>query len=204
MSPEQRILELGIQLPAAKPPAGNYVPVIRTGNLHFTSGRAPQAVNGSPAKRRLGQEYSVEDGYALARSACIDLLAMKISTRFRPSSFSGKSTSTASAAVTRGPSSSWAAASIAATPMLTVRRCPEGDPARSCISDSICMRSRSATRPACAYEPHRMARTPFPIFSDGVARHDRDHYKVTLLSSDEIPGSFKGKNPTKESVWGLA
>ncbi|HRD88186.1 MAG: hypothetical protein NOF05_02435 [Candidatus Accumulibacter phosphatis] len=49
-----------------------------------------------------------------------------------------------------------------------------------------------------------MARTPFPIFSDGVARHDRDHYKVTLLSSDEIPGSFKGKNPTKESVWGLA
>jgi len=70
--------------------------------------------------------------------------------------------------------------------------------------DSICMRSRSATRPACAYEPHRMARTPFPIFSDGVARHDRDHYKVTLLSSDEIPGSFKGKNPTKESVWGLA
>lgn len=76
MSAEQRILELGIQLPAAKPPAGNYVSVIQTGNLLFTSGRAPRAADGSPAKGRLGREYSVSDGYALARSACIDLLAV--------------------------------------------------------------------------------------------------------------------------------
>ena len=76
MSAEQRILELGIHLPAAKPPAGNYVSAMQTGNLLFTSGRAPLTVDGNPPRGRLGREYSVSDGYALARSACIDLLSV--------------------------------------------------------------------------------------------------------------------------------
>ncbi len=76
MSAEQRILELGIQLPAAKPPAGNYVSVIQSGNLLFSSGRAPQAMDGRPAKGKLGRQYTTADGYDLARSACIDLLAL--------------------------------------------------------------------------------------------------------------------------------
>ena len=54
------------------------------------------------------------------------------------------------------------------------------------------------------YEPQLMAGPPFPIFADEVARHYRDHYKVSLLSSEEIPGGFKGKIPAKESVWRLA
>ena len=76
MSAEQRILELGIQLPAAKAPAGNYASVIQSGNLVYTSGRAPAPVGGVPAKGQLGREYSATDGYDLARSACLDLLAV--------------------------------------------------------------------------------------------------------------------------------
>jgi enamine deaminase RidA (YjgF/YER057c/UK114 family) len=76
MSAEQRILELGIHLPAGSAPAGNYVSAIQTGNLLFTSGRAPLPINGRPAKGKLGQEYSTKEGYELARSACIDLLAV--------------------------------------------------------------------------------------------------------------------------------
>ncbi|WP_300450463.1 thiopurine S-methyltransferase [Accumulibacter sp.] len=53
------------------------------------------------------------------------------------------------------------------------------------------------------YEPHLMPGPPFPIFADEVARHYRDHYTVSLLSSEEIPGGFKGKIPAKESVWQL-
>ena len=53
------------------------------------------------------------------------------------------------------------------------------------------------------YEPHLMAGPPFPIFAEEVARHYRDHYEVKLLSSEEIPGGFKGKIPAKESVWRL-
>jgi len=71
MSPEQRILELGIHLPA-----GNYVSAIQSGNLLFTSGRAPLPIDGRAAMGQLGREYSTDDGYALARSACIDLLAV--------------------------------------------------------------------------------------------------------------------------------
>jgi enamine deaminase RidA (YjgF/YER057c/UK114 family) len=76
MSPEQRIFELGIHLPAGSAPAGNYVSAIQSGNLLFTSGRAPLPIDGKAAKGRLGREYSAKEGYDLARSACVDLLAI--------------------------------------------------------------------------------------------------------------------------------
>lgn len=76
MSAEQRILELGIHLPAGGAPAGNYVSAIQSGNLLFTSGRAPLPIDGKAAKGQLGREYSSNDGYELARSACVDLLAV--------------------------------------------------------------------------------------------------------------------------------
>lgn len=75
MSAEQRILDLGIQLPDAAAPAGNYASAVQSGSLMFLSGKAPPAVAGKAPKGRLGQEYSTADGQALARSACIDLLA---------------------------------------------------------------------------------------------------------------------------------
>jgi enamine deaminase RidA (YjgF/YER057c/UK114 family) len=76
MSAEQRILELGIHLPVSSAPAGNYVSAIQSGNLLFTSGRAPLAIDGRAAKGQLGRDYSTNDGYDLARSACVDLLAV--------------------------------------------------------------------------------------------------------------------------------
>lgn len=76
MSAEQRILELGIHLPIGTAPAGNYVSAIQSGKLLFTSGRAPLPIDGREAKGQLGREYSTNDGYDLARSACVDLLAV--------------------------------------------------------------------------------------------------------------------------------
>ena len=76
MSAEQRILELGIHLPVSSAPAGNYVSAIQSGNLLFTSGRAPLAIDDRAAKGQLGRDYSTNDGYDLARSACVDLLAV--------------------------------------------------------------------------------------------------------------------------------
>jgi len=75
MSPEQRLIGLGIQLPASTAPAGNYAAAVRCGNLLFLSGKAPPPVNDVKPRGRLGREYSSEDGYRLARSACVDLLA---------------------------------------------------------------------------------------------------------------------------------
>jgi enamine deaminase RidA (YjgF/YER057c/UK114 family) len=39
------------------------------------SGKAPLAENGAKPKGKLGREYSAEDGYRFAHSACLDLLA---------------------------------------------------------------------------------------------------------------------------------
>lgn len=74
-SADQRIESLGIQLPVESSPAGSYVSAVQTGNLLFVSGKAPLPIDGKMPKGRLGHEYSTEEGYALARSACINLLA---------------------------------------------------------------------------------------------------------------------------------
>lgn len=75
MNPEQRLLDLGIELPTGSGPAGNYAAAVRSGDMLFLSAKAPLAVNGVKPKGRLGREYTADQGYQLARSACIDLLA---------------------------------------------------------------------------------------------------------------------------------
>jgi enamine deaminase RidA (YjgF/YER057c/UK114 family) len=75
MSPEARIKELALTLPIASGPAGNYSAAARTGDLLFVSGKAPLPVNGIKPKGRLGKEFTSEQGYDFARSACLDLLA---------------------------------------------------------------------------------------------------------------------------------
>ena len=75
MTAEQRLRELGIELPSGTGPAGNYAAAVRSETLLFPSGKAPLPVNGVKPKGRIGKEYSTEDGYLLARSACMDLLA---------------------------------------------------------------------------------------------------------------------------------
>jgi enamine deaminase RidA (YjgF/YER057c/UK114 family) len=75
MNAERRIKELDIELPSGSTPAGNYAVAVQSGNLLFLSGKSPLPVDGKSPKGRLGLEYSTEQGYALARSACTDLLA---------------------------------------------------------------------------------------------------------------------------------
>ena len=76
MSAEQKLKELGIALPSGSAPAANYANAVRSGNLLFIAGKAPLPVDGKLPKGRLGKEFSTEQGYAFARSACIDLIAV--------------------------------------------------------------------------------------------------------------------------------
>lgn len=72
---DKRLGELGIDLPPANAPAGNYVPFVRTGNLLFISGQIP-VIDGKPAFiGALGAEFSVEDGAAAARACTLSILA---------------------------------------------------------------------------------------------------------------------------------
>jgi enamine deaminase RidA (YjgF/YER057c/UK114 family) len=55
----------------------NYVNAVRTGNLLFLSGKGPWSEKGGARPHgKLGREYTVEQGYAHARSVGLDLIAV--------------------------------------------------------------------------------------------------------------------------------
>ncbi|WP_316013731.1 RidA family protein [Roseobacter sp. HKCCA0434] len=74
MSVEDRLKELGIELPEAAAPAANYVPTVRTGNLLYVSGQVPQR-DGVLVKGQCGNGMSVEDAAAAARLCGLSLIA---------------------------------------------------------------------------------------------------------------------------------
>ncbi|CAM9093620.1 unnamed protein product, partial [Scytosiphon promiscuus] len=43
---EAKLKEMGIELPTPKPPLGNFVMTVRTGNLLYTSGHLPISLEG--------------------------------------------------------------------------------------------------------------------------------------------------------------
>ncbi len=70
-----RLAELGIELPPASAPAGNYVPTVQTGNLLFISGQVPIVDSAPSFIGRLGAELDVETGVAAARTCALALIA---------------------------------------------------------------------------------------------------------------------------------
>ncbi|NAW88350.1 RidA family protein [Photobacterium halotolerans] len=75
MSIENRISELGLELPQASDPQGSYCNCVRTGNLLYVSGKGPVAGLDTIPKGKLGAEYTTEDGYAFAKATGLDILA---------------------------------------------------------------------------------------------------------------------------------
>jgi enamine deaminase RidA (YjgF/YER057c/UK114 family) len=75
MSAEDKIKELGLDLGQVGPPAGNYVPAVRTGDLLFISGQLPTRPDGTRPLGRLGELTPVDEGYDAARLCGISLLA---------------------------------------------------------------------------------------------------------------------------------
>ena len=74
MTAEERIAELGIELPMASAPVANYVMTRQSGNLLFVSGHVSKR-DGVVVTGRLGETIARDEGYALARLTMIDVLA---------------------------------------------------------------------------------------------------------------------------------
>ena len=68
------LIDKGIVLPDAPPPAANYIPYVKIGKLVFVSGQVSQNENGF-IKGVLGKDLDVEEGYNAARYCAISLLA---------------------------------------------------------------------------------------------------------------------------------
>jgi enamine deaminase RidA (YjgF/YER057c/UK114 family) len=73
---EQRLKELGIQLPAPPEPFGTYVEAVQSGNLLFLSGMLPTEGHGAKFIGRVGAELDVEAGRKAAHLAALNVLAV--------------------------------------------------------------------------------------------------------------------------------
>jgi enamine deaminase RidA (YjgF/YER057c/UK114 family) len=71
---EERLVELGIVLPAVMPPAGNYVKCVIDGATLYTSGHGP--VDGDQSIRgKVGSDLTLEQGRHAARLTGLSILA---------------------------------------------------------------------------------------------------------------------------------
>jgi enamine deaminase RidA (YjgF/YER057c/UK114 family) len=75
-SAEQRLKDLGIELPAPPEPFGTYVEAVQTGNLLFLTGMLPTEGRAAKFVGRIGAELDVEAGRKAAYLAALNVLAV--------------------------------------------------------------------------------------------------------------------------------
>jgi enamine deaminase RidA (YjgF/YER057c/UK114 family) len=74
-SPETRLEELGIELPATPAPAGAYIPATRAGNLVFTAGQLPLQAGELSLRGKVGDAVGVDQAREAARLCALNALA---------------------------------------------------------------------------------------------------------------------------------
>lgn len=72
---DDRLKELGIELPQPSKPGANYVPTVRTGDLIFITGQLAQWNGERRFIGKLGREFGVEEGQQAARLCALNLVA---------------------------------------------------------------------------------------------------------------------------------
>lgn len=72
---EDRLKELGYELPPLARPMANYIGAYRLGNVVYLSGVGPRRADGSRITGKLGRDLTVEQGYEAARHCGLNLLA---------------------------------------------------------------------------------------------------------------------------------
>ena len=75
MTPEQRLAQLGLDLPQAARPVGAYIPAVRTGNLIFTSGQIPMRQGELVAQGKVPTDVRTDIAEAATIQAALNALA---------------------------------------------------------------------------------------------------------------------------------
>jgi enamine deaminase RidA (YjgF/YER057c/UK114 family) len=76
MTAEERLVKLGIKLPAPPEPFGMYAEAVQTGNLLFLTGMLPTEGRAAKFIGRLGAELDVDAGRKAAYLAALNVLAV--------------------------------------------------------------------------------------------------------------------------------
>jgi enamine deaminase RidA (YjgF/YER057c/UK114 family) len=75
MGIDERLSELGIELPPVAAPVASYVPVVVANGFAFVSGQVAMEAGKPIYRGRLGEEVSLEEGAAAARRCALQTLA---------------------------------------------------------------------------------------------------------------------------------
>ena len=76
MTIEERLTELGLELPEPTKPLASYVPVRVSGSLAHVSGQTPSEAGSPLWTGRLGEDVSIEDGQAAAQRCALQVLSV--------------------------------------------------------------------------------------------------------------------------------
>lgn len=74
-TPEQRLAELGLQLPEVVAPLASYVPAVRSGSYVYTSGQLPMVNGKLAAVGKVGSDIDAETAEHAARICALNALA---------------------------------------------------------------------------------------------------------------------------------
>jgi len=72
---DQRLQELGIELPSAPGAAGAYVGYVQSGNMLFVAGQIPFWNGELKYTGKVGEELSIEDGQEAAKICALNIIA---------------------------------------------------------------------------------------------------------------------------------
>jgi enamine deaminase RidA (YjgF/YER057c/UK114 family) len=75
MTPEERLVELGLDLPPVVAPVAAYVPAVRTGSYVYTAGQLPLRDGALMHTGKVDAEVSPEEAYECARQCALNALA---------------------------------------------------------------------------------------------------------------------------------
>lgn len=75
MSPEERLVELGFDLPPALSPRANYVACRHVGDLLFLAGHGPRLPDNTYRLGKINDELQIESAYADAQLSALNMLA---------------------------------------------------------------------------------------------------------------------------------
>ena len=76
MEIEKKLKELGITLPKPPEPVAAYIPAVQVGDLLFLSGSTCYVDGEFLYTGRVGEELTLEEGYAAARQTALNLLSV--------------------------------------------------------------------------------------------------------------------------------
>ena len=75
MTVEEKLRQMGLELPEPPKPVASYLPCVRTGNLLFVSGQVPREKGVLRFSGHLGGNLNVEDGRQAARLCALNALS---------------------------------------------------------------------------------------------------------------------------------